>query len=117
MAIFIVLGTQVNLTSLITYAPYALLVVLVLMFIARPVVVLVCALPDRKVKWQKKELLFMMWVRETGVIPAALSGIVVSMKIPGYEIISSVVFMAILVTLLLQASTAKLMAQKLKVLQ
>ena len=58
MAIFIVLGTQVNLTSLITYAPYALLVVLVLMFIARPVVVLVCALPDRKVKWQKKELLF-----------------------------------------------------------
>ena len=59
----------------------------------------------------------MMWVRETGVIPAALSGMVVSMKLPEYEMISSVVFMTILVTLLLQASTTKWVAKKLNVLK
>ncbi|MGL6106291.1 MAG: cation:proton antiporter, partial [Romboutsia sp.] len=49
--------------------------------------------------------------------PAALSGIIVSMKIPGYEIISSVVFMTILVTLIVQASTTKIVAKKLEVLE
>lgn len=117
MAIFIILGTHVDLNALLEYGLKALIIVIVLMFIARPLVVLVCATPDRKAKWKKKELLFMMWVRETGVIPAALSGTVVSMKIPGYEMISSVVFMTILITLLLQASTTKWVAQKLNVLE
>ncbi len=117
MAIFIVLGTRVDLQSLIAYAPKALVIVLILMFVARPLVVLLCTLPDRKAAWTRNERLFMMWVRETGVIPAALSGIVASMKIPGYEMISSVVFMAILITLLLQASTTKWMANLLHVLK
>ena len=59
----------------------------------------------------------MMWVRETGVKPAALSGIIVSTKVPGYEVISSVVFMTIIITLLVQASTTKIVAQKLDVLE
>ncbi|MPM85755.1 hypothetical protein SDC9_132836 [bioreactor metagenome] len=87
------------------------------MFIARPLVVLVSTSFDKGAKWSFKDKLFMMWVRETGVIPAALSGIIVSMKIPGYEIISSVVFMTILVTLIVQASTTKLVAKKLGVLE
>ena len=59
----------------------------------------------------------MMWVRETGVIPAALSGIIVSTKVQGYEVISSAVFMTIIITLLVQATTTKLVAQKLDVLE
>ena len=117
MAIFIVLGTQVDLNVLMQYALPALFIVLVLMFVARPIVVLVCTAFDRRACWEKNEKVFMMWVRETGVIPAALSGKVVSMQIPGYEMISSVVFMTILVTLLLQASTTKSMAKKLQVLK
>ena len=78
---------------------------------------LVCTLFDRKASWSKNEKLFMMWVRETGVIPAALSGIIVSTKVPGYEVISSVVFMTIIITLLVQASTTKIVAQKLDVLE
>lgn len=117
MAIFVVLGTQVNLAALSKYWAPALAVVLVLMFIARPLVVLVSTSFDKSAKWSFKDKLFMMWVRETGVIPAALSGIIVSMKIPGYEIISSVVFMTILVTLIVQASTTKLVAKKLGVLE
>ncbi len=58
----------------------------------------------------------MMWVRETGVIPAALCGIVTSMNIPGKEIISSVVFMTILITLIIQGSSTKFVAKKLGLL-
>lgn len=59
----------------------------------------------------------MMWVRETGVIPAALCGIISAMKVPGYEVISSVVFMTILITLVIQGSTTKLVAKKLGLLE
>ncbi|MEG0856874.1 MAG: sodium:proton antiporter [Terrisporobacter sp.] len=117
MAIFVILGTQVDLGVLSKYWAPALLIVLVLMFVARPLSVLVSTAFDKNCKWTFKELLFMMWVRETGVIPAALSGIIVSMKLPGYEIISSVVFMTILVTLIVQASTTKMVAKKLGVLE
>ncbi len=116
MAIFIVLGTRVDLNSLLRYALPSLMIVAILMFVARPLVVLICTLPDQRAHWNKNEILFMMWVRETGVIPAALSSMVVSMQLPGYEMISSVVFMTILVTLLLQASTTKWVAKKLDVL-
>lgn len=117
MGIFVVLGTQVDLTALSKYWAPALLVVLILMFVARPLVVLISTSFDKEANWTFKDKLFMMWVRETGVIPAALSGIIVSMKLPGYEIISSVVFMTILVTLIVQASTTKLVAKKLGVLE
>ncbi len=116
MAIFVVLGTHVDLSALSQYWIPSLIIVLILMFIARPIVVLICTSLDTKAKWGTNDKIFMMWVRETGVIPAALSGIVVSMKIPGYEIISSVVFMTILITLIIQASTTKLVAKKLDVL-
>ena len=117
MSIFVLLGTQVDLGALVKYWAPALLIALVLMIIARPLVVLICTLFDKNANWSFKDRLFMMWVRETGVIPAALSGIIVSMKVPGYEIISSVVFMTILITLIVQASTTKIVAKKLGVLE
>jgi NhaP-type Na+/H+ or K+/H+ antiporter len=117
MSIFILLGTQVNLDILSQYWLQSIVVTLVFMFIARPLSVLVCTIPDRRAKWDKKQILFMMWVRETGVIPAALSGIIVAMKIPGYEIVSSVVFMAILITIIVQGSTTKWVANKLGLLE
>ncbi|CEI74166.1 cation:proton antiporter [Romboutsia hominis] len=117
MAICIILGSQVELVVLSKYFLPSLLVVLAFIFIIRPICILICALPDRKAMWTKKELLFMMWVRETGVIPAALCGIISTMKIPGYEIISSITFMAILVTLIVQGSTTKLLAKKLDLLE
>ena len=117
MAIFILLGTQVNIHMLSQYWLQSLVVVLILTFIARPLSVLICTIPDRGAKWDKKQILFMMWVRETGVIPAALSGIIVAMKIPGHEIVSSVVFMAILITLIVQGSTTRWLANKLGLLE
>ncbi|MGL4911307.1 MAG: cation:proton antiporter, partial [Romboutsia sp.] len=117
MAIFIVLGSHLDINSLLKYGGPSLLLVLMLIFIARPIVVIICTSFDKKAAWSKNEKLFMMWVRETGVIPAALSGIVVSTKVNGYEIISSAVFMTIIITLLVQASTTGIVAKKLHVLK
>ena len=52
-------------------------------------------------------MLFMCWTRETGVIPAALAGLLLGMKAPGAPVIASVTFIAILMTILIQAPTTK----------
>jgi cell volume regulation protein A len=117
MFIFILLGAQVDFTLMNQYLVGGALVVVVFMFIARPATVFLCALPDRRAKWDIKELLFMCWTRETGVIPGALAGMLVGMKAPGAEIIASVTFIAILMTILIQATTTKWLAGKLGLLE
>jgi cell volume regulation protein A len=116
MFIFILLGTQVDFGLMNQYLLSGAAVVVVFMLVARPVTVFLCALPDRRAKWSFKEMLFMCWTRETGVIPGALAGMLVGMKAPGAQIIASVTFIAILMTILIQATTTKWMAKKLGLL-
>lgn len=115
--IFVLLGSQVNFALLQQYFWPALAVVIVFMLIGRPLAVFACALPDRRAKWTTQELLFMCWTRETGVIPGALAGILVGMKVQYSDVIASVTFMAILLTILLQATTTKWLAAKLDLLE
>jgi cell volume regulation protein A len=116
MFIFILLGSQVNFDLMGKYLLPGLAVVAIFMLVARPVTVFACALPDRRTKWSLKEMLFMCWTRETGVIPGALAGMLVGMKAPGADIIASVTFIAILTTILIQATTTKWLAGKLGLL-
>jgi len=116
MFIFILLGAQVDFGLMNQYLFAGVAVVVVFMLVARPVTVFLCALPDRRAKWSFKEMLFMCWTRETGVIPGALAGMLVGMKAPGAQIIASVTFIAILMTILLQATTTKWLARKLDLL-
>ena len=116
MFIFILLGSQVNFTLMGKYLWSGVALVTVFMFIARPVTVFCCALPDRRAAWSLKEMLFMCWTRETGVIPGALAGILLGMKVPGAEIIASVTFITILLTILIQATTTRWLAAKLGLL-
>ncbi|HSM97852.1 MAG TPA: cation:proton antiporter [Gallionella sp.] len=116
MFIFILLGAQVDFGLMNQYLLGGAAVVVVFMLVARPVTVFLCALPDRRAKWSFRELLFMCWTRETGVIPGALAGMLVGMKAPGAQIIASVTFIAILMTILIQATTTKWLARKLGLL-
>jgi len=116
MFIFILLGTQVDFGLMNQYLLGGVAVVTIFMLVARPMTVFLCALPDRRAKWNLKELLFMCWTRETGVIPGALAGMLVGMKAPGAKIIASVTFIAILMTILIQATTTKWLAKKLDLL-
>lgn len=114
MMIFILLGTHIEFSVLAKYWKEALMVVGALIFIARPISAFVSVIFDRKARWSYKEIIYLMWVRETGVIPAALAGMIVSMNIPNSDIISSVTFTAIIITLTFQASTSKQLAKILK---
>jgi potassium/hydrogen antiporter len=116
MFIFILLGAQVDFALMNKYLVGGIAVVAVFMLVARPVTVFICALPDRRAKWTFKELLFMCWTRETGVIPGALAGLLVGMGAPGAKLIASVTFLAILTTILVQATTTRWLAGKLDLL-
>jgi len=62
-------------------------------------------------------MLFMCWTRETGVIPAAIAGLLVGMKAPGAHSIASITFIAILMTILIQAPTTQWLGDKLGLLE
>jgi cell volume regulation protein A len=114
--IFILLGTQVDFALMNKYLFGGVAVVAIFMLVARPVTVFLCALPDRRAKWTFKELLFMCWTRETGVIPGALAGLLVGIGAPEAKLIASVTFLAILMTILIQATTTRWLAEKLNLL-
>jgi cell volume regulation protein A len=115
--IFILLGAQVDFTLVGQYWLGGVVVVTVLMLVARPVTVFLCALPDRRARWSFAEMLFMCWTRETGVIPAALAGLLLGMKAPGAQMIASVTFIAILMTILIQAPTTRWLGHRLGLLE
>ena len=115
--IFILVGAQVDFGLMSQYLTGGIIVVTVLMLVARPVTVFACALPDRRARWSVKEMLFMCWTRETGVIPGALAGLLLGMKAPGAQMIASVTFIAILMTILIQAPTTKWLGRGLGLLE
>jgi cell volume regulation protein A len=115
--IFLLLGSQVDFHLMGQYWFGGVVVVAVFMLVARPAAVFLCALPDRRAKWSFNEMLFMCWTRETGVIPAALAGLLLGMKAPGAPVIASVTFIAILMTILIQAPTTKWLGQRLGLMQ
>jgi potassium/hydrogen antiporter len=115
--IFILLGTQIDFGLVRQNLAGGIIVTLIFMLIARPATVFLCALPDRRARWSFNEMLFMCWTRETGVIPAAIAGLLVGMKAPGAHLIASITFIAILMTILIQAPTTQWLGDKLGLLE
>ncbi len=115
--IFILLGAQVDFHLMGQFWFGGVIIVTLFMLVARPVTVFLCAMPDRRAKWSFNEMLFMCWTRETGVIPAALAGLLLGMKAPGADVIASVTFIAILMTILIQAPTTKWLGQRLGLME
>ena len=115
--IFILLGAQLDFGLMGQYLLGGIIVIAILILVARPLSVFFCALPDRRAQWCWNEMVFMCWTRETGVIPAALAGLLLGMKVPGAPMIASVTFIAVLMTILIQAPTTKWLANKLGLLE
>ena len=57
--------------------------------------------------------MFLSWTRETGVVPAALVGILVAEGVPYEAELATVVALAIVVTLALQSTTKAWLARRL----
>lgn len=115
--VFVVLGANLPFDAIADHWLPALAVLAALLFVARPIVVLLCLLPDRRGGWTREELIFMAWTRETGVVPVALAGIIVARGVAHSELVVVTVALAILVTLGLQASTKAWLARRLNLIE
>jgi potassium/hydrogen antiporter len=115
--VFVVLGANLPFEAIGDRLLPLLAVVGVLVLVARPLTVLACTLPDRRAGWTRRELAFLCWTRETGVVPAALVGVLAGLGVPGTEVLASVVAVAILITLTLQAAPARWLAGRLGLLE
>ena len=117
MLVFITLGANLPLEDIWTHLWSGLAVLAVFILVARPLAVLVCTYPDRRAGWTSSEKVFLCWTRETGVVPAALAGILLQTNVPHARLIVSVVALAIVATLLTQATTAAWLAGRLGLIE
>lgn len=113
MFVFITLGANLPFDDFGDQALPALATIAALILVARPLTVLACLLPDRRGRWQREEIAFVAWTRETGVVPAALAALLIAEGVPYEAELVTVVAMAILVTLLVQSTTKAWLARRL----
>jgi potassium/hydrogen antiporter len=113
MFVFLVLGANLPFDELGEQALPAFLTVAALILVARPLTVLACLLPDRRGRWERPELAFVAWTRETGVVPAAVAGVLIAEGVPYEAELVTVVAVAIVVTLGVQSTTKAWLARRL----
>jgi cell volume regulation protein A len=113
LAVFVTLGINLPFDALYDHLWGGLLVMAAFIFVARPLTVAACLLPDRRGAWTRNELVFLSWCRETGVVPAAVAGLLLSRGVEGAELAVAMAALAVCVTLLLQATTAGALARRL----
>ena len=111
--VFITLGANLPWGDIWSNLAPALAVVAGLILLARPVTVLLCLVPDRRGRWTREEIVFLAWTRETGVVAAALAGVMVGLGVPDSELIVTTVALAIVVTLGLQTTTKAWLGRRL----
>jgi len=115
--VFITLGANLPWSDMgANFAP-AVAVVAALILLARPLTVLLCLLPDRRGRWSREEIVFVSWTRETGVVPAALAGLMVGLGVPDAELVVTTVAFAIVLTLAVQTTTKRALARRLRLLE
>ena len=117
LLVFVTLGLNLPFEALRQDLLGGLLVMAVFIFVARPITVLACLLPDRRGGWTREELAFLSWSRYTGVIPAAVASLLLARGVEGAEIAVSLVALAVCATLLLQATTAGYVARRLGLIE
>jgi potassium/hydrogen antiporter len=115
--VFITLGVNLPLDTIPDEALPALATLAALILVARPLTVLASLLPDRRGRWTREEIVFVAWTRETGVVPAALVGVLVAKGVGYEDQLLTVVSLAIVVTLLLQSTTKPWLARRLGLLE
>lgn len=111
--VFVMLGANLPWSEIQDELGPALAVVAALVFLARPLTVLVCLGLDRRGGWTREEIVFFAWTRETGVVAAALAGLMVSLDVPHSNLVVTTAAVAIVLTLGLQSTTKGWLARRL----
>lgn len=113
IGLFLVLGLLVSPADMWAMALPASLISLALIFIARPLAVLVSLVPF--FRFNKREIGFISWVGLRGAVPVVLAIFPLMAGIPEGMLLFNVAFFVVLISLLVQGSTLPQMARLLKV--
>ena len=128
IVIFLLMGLTVDTEFILTtphILPLGIGIAALVIFVARPAIVFAITMPDRSISM--KERLFLSWAGVKGVASAALAAIAVAVITnPAYTVpdsatlgqtISSLVFIVLMVSLLLQGLTTPFLAEKLNLIE
>ncbi len=111
IGLFLILGLLVTPAQMLPMALPALALALVLMFVARPLAVL---LSLRPLGLKLPELTFISWVGLRGAVPIVLALFPIMAQIPEAKLLFNVTCVVVLVSLLIQGTTLSAAARKLK---
>jgi potassium/hydrogen antiporter len=112
IGLFVLLGLLVSPSELLDALIPAMVVGLVLLLVARPLSVLVCATPFR-LSWPEQA--FLSWAGLRGAVPIVLATIPLAAQVSGAGALFNIVFVLVVVFTLVQASTLPAMARLLGV--
>ncbi len=110
--LFLTLGLLINPGELIDIAVVGLLISLFMLFLGRPISVMICLLPFRKIPINAKH--FVSWVGLRGAVPIIFATYPVIAGIEGSNVIFNIVFFITLVSLIVQGSSIPFIARFLK---
>lgn len=111
IVMFLTLGLLVYPSRLIPVAGIGLFICAVLMFMARPMSVLLCLLPFRRMSLAEKVMI--SWVGLRGSVPIILATFPLTSGIKEADTIFNIVFFVVLTSVLVQGSTIPFVARRL----
>ncbi|MBE9157550.1 cation:proton antiporter [Nodosilinea sp. LEGE 06152] len=110
--LFILLAADLSIASVFALGRGAVLTVLVLMVVVRPINIWLCT-RSSDLNWRQK--LFLSWVAPRGIVSASVASLfailLTERSISGGDAIKALVFLTIILTVLVQGLTARLVAR------
>lgn len=113
IVMFLTLGLLVYPSQLIPVAGAGLFVCIILIFVARPISVLLCLLPFRKMRLPER--IMISWVGLKGSVPIILATFPLTYGIEKADLIFNIVFFVVLTSVLVQGSSIPPLARRLEV--
>ncbi len=110
---FLLLGLLVTPSSLLSHGLQAIAIAAFLIFIARPLAVMICLLPF-DFRWPER--VYISWVGLRGAVPIVLALYPVIAGLSNSELLFEITFTVVLISLLLQGSTVPQVARWLKII-
>lgn len=114
IVMFIILGLLVFPKQLIPTVGISIIIAAGLILIARPIAVFLCLIGS---KFKLKEKMFLSWTGIKGAVPIVFATYPLVAGISEAPVIFNIIFFVTIISVLLQGSTIKFIAQKLKLVE